>query len=134
MKVIVSVPPNYLEIKQHLQPSASAVFCYGDTIFSPSAEEIPADIEYHESIHQTQQGDNPEMWWKRYLIDPQFRFDQELEAYAHQYLFVKGALDDKAAKEALQEMAENLASPQYALRITVHGAATEIRLRAKAMV
>ena len=33
--------------------------------------------------------DGTQIWWSRYLTDIDFRFEQELEAYAHQYLYIK---------------------------------------------
>lgn len=127
MNVAYTWPPNYSLITTVLTPDPGAIFCYGDTIYSPSGRTPPEDIEHHESIHSKQQGANPNGWWERYLTDVDFRLSQELEAYAAQVNFIKKHMGAKAAKDCLDECARNLASPAYALNLTKHQAETRIR-------
>ena len=65
------------------------VWTYGDTIYNPHQQIINRVLLEHEKIHQKQQGDKPAGWWHKYFNDDKFRFEQELEAYRHQYQFVK---------------------------------------------
>ena len=131
MQIVKKLPPNYWEIKHALELKGDEIFAYGDTIFNPSGKEIAPDIELHEQIHCEQQGTNPEMWWTQFLIDREFRLDQELETYAKQCLGVKKAVGDRAFKDCLDECAMNLSSPRYRLSITYSQAETMIRKRVK---
>jgi hypothetical protein len=51
----------------------------------------------------------------------------EIEAYSVQYQWLKERLPPKGLKMALNEIAENLASPLYDLGLTVSQAETLIR-------
>ena len=135
MKIVNSPPPNYAEILQHFSPPPGTVFCYGQTIYNPSKGEIPPDIEYHESIHMAQQAkySTPDLWYIKYFLDPQFRLDQELEAYSAQYLWVKQHAGSKAARFCLEESAGAL-SRDYKLPLNPQQALSKIRNRAKSMV
>jgi hypothetical protein len=126
MKIVKEHPPNFADISRILHPPPTAVFPYGDTIYAPQGGDIPADILFHETIHQKQQGDNPEKWWAHYLYDKDFRYQQELEAYAKQYHFVCEHFPAKAKKECLAELAHEL-STHYALDISYFSAHTSIR-------
>lgn len=110
MKILKEYPPNYSEIKQYLKTSENAVFTYGDDIYCPSGAEIPEDILFHERVHTTQQAGDPYKWWTRYMHDEDFRFSQEIQAYAEQYDFVKKHFPTRAHKECLHELALNLSS------------------------
>lgn len=134
LDVINEEPPNYLELKQFFPldlPDYVPLFPWGDKVYNPSGKEIAPDIIFHEYIHSLQQGGDPEWWWKRYMNSPEFRLEQEVEAYAKQYLFVKTNLNAKAAKDCLFECADNLSSPLYQLDLTYSQAETLIRHRAK---
>lgn len=134
MKILKQKPPNYNELQRFFPldlPDYVPLFPYGDIIYNPSGKEIPEDVIFHEEIHQKQQGDNPEKWWQRYMIDKDFRLAQELEAYAGQYNFIKKCYNNKAVKEALDELADNLSSPLYQLDISFEKAKTLIRKYAK---
>ena len=72
------------------------VFTYGDTIHS--AVPIPRDLMVHELVHVRQHREypgGPDMWWERYLEDPKFRYDQELQAYREQWQWVKANIKDR---------------------------------------
>lgn len=129
MKIFYVFPPNYEELKRYFPldlPDYIPLFPYGEILYNPHKKEIPPDVMYHEKIHGKQQN-NPDLWWKRYMIDIQFRLDQETEAYAGQYQFIKKTMGSKAAKEGLEELSDNLSSPLYKLYITKHQAETKIR-------
>ncbi len=126
MKQVKGLPPNYDLIKLAVNPPPEAIFCYGDTIYNFSGETIPEDTLLHESIHTKQQGKNIEGWWNSWLNDKIFRYQQELEAYAAQYEFIKKHYPQKAVKEALSEIARNLKS-LYGLDISQGEAESNIR-------
>jgi hypothetical protein len=96
------LPPNIIEIAAHFPLSGDEIFTYGDTIYTPA--QLSRSLVAHEKVHIKQQlGMGPEAWWDRYLEDPQFRLEQELEAHRAEY----------KAGGKLSEIAERLASPLY---------------------
>ena len=108
------------------------VFCYGDTIYNPFDQTITPDIEHHESIHSRQQGDYPEVWYERYINEPSFRLEQEIEAYGSQYAFLKYILKDisqgaKIIEWKKEKMAEALSSPLYGSLLPYAVAESKIR-------
>lgn len=130
MKQIQALPPNYDLIRLAVNPPQDAIFCHGDTIYNPSGQEIPEDILFHESIHEKQQGKNPEDWWQEWIINKDFRYEQELEAYTHQYSFIKKHYGARATKEALTDLAQNL-NTFYGLHMNLQEIESKIRNGAK---
>lgn len=135
MKVVFGVPPNIAQIQQHLKPTATACFCYGDTIYNAGVFDIPEDVMEHEEVHMRQQLAihpqlGPKLWWDKVLADPVFRLAQELEAYAVQYQWIKERVTADFAKQCLFGMASDL-SVMYSLNITVGQAESKIRNAAK---
>lgn len=128
MQIINKPPPNFQEIKQIMNPPEDAFFPYGDKIYNPSGIEIPDDIIFHEQVHLKQQIPfmNPDMWWKKWLYDKEFRKKQEVEAFAEQCKLVKAIAGTKAYEACLEECAEKL-STHYKLGINFYQAKTLIR-------
>lgn len=145
LEVVKQYPPNFDLIKTAL-PLASAkhTYCYDGRIFSPDGHEVPLDINYHESIHVEQQGDDSHGWWIHYLTSKEFRFKQELEAYGRQFAFARASIigaDEEARLDgkhlaagstnlirwALEGMAHELAGPAYGHMIGLAEAESKIR-------
>lgn len=128
LKILDEYPPNINEIRQYLNPPENAVFCYGETIYNPSGQKVPEDIIWHENVHSNQQKTytSPSVWWTKYLLSKEYRLECELEAYSAQYLWLKERLPNKAMKEVLDEMAENL-ELHYELGYNVWELATMLR-------
>lgn len=116
MKITGSPPPNYEAIIK-VFPAAKdqpVVFTYGDTIFNVSRPSIPYHLIIHEQTHSKQQGNDPAGWWERYLSDPAFRTEQEVEAYAAQYAHVQSVTKDRnVLARALHSLALDLSSSVY---------------------
>mgnify|MGYP001563295695 CR=1 FL=1 len=89
MKVIIGeYPPNIKKIEAVLGKDpieSGVVYTYGSTIYNPHGGYIPDDLMVHEETHMKQHGDDPAAWWDKYLVDPEFRLHEELEAYRNQY-------------------------------------------------
>jgi hypothetical protein len=114
-KIVKAFPPNYEEIRARFNPPAGTVFAYGDTIYAPYLRNpLPQHLIVHESTHFAQQraAGSPEAWWRRYIDDPQFRLEQELEAYRAQYAAV-AALSRPERRELLAHICRSLASRMY---------------------
>ncbi len=88
---------------------------YGDTVYAKYP--LRPDVASHEEIHIYQQKDFPggaEAWWKKYLIDRDFRFSQEKEAYTFQGRFLRRATKDRELRYRLiHQCALDLSSAMY---------------------
>ncbi len=134
MEIKQEKPPNYEAICKVLTPGEDAVFTYGSTLYCPHLKDmsrIQDHLLVHEEVHVKQQT-NPEEWWDRYLKDPAFRLEQELEAYATQYAFVdKKNILYKWKKHFLGKLAMDLSSPMYGNILSYGEAESKIRNTAK---
>src|SRR6267378_8434182 len=98
MKIVHDLPPFYVEIAQAVGvPPLSAVFTYGDTCYMLTDTGLMSpDLAQHEMTHMRQQRElagGPDEWWRAWIADPEFRLDQELEAYRVQYRFRHSVLN-----------------------------------------
>lgn len=133
MKTSEKKPPNYDKIaKVFPVDGRPIVFTYGDTIYNvPKDYNIPKHLEIHESIHTKQQGNDPDSWWDKYLADPNFRLEQEVQAYACQYNFAKQVLPVKMYDQFLDSIAFDLSSDVYGKILSFNQAHTNIRRLSK---
>lgn len=128
MKILIEYPPNIDKIKARFPLGKGVVFTYGDTIYNPDNGRIDDPLMDHEATHTLQQGKTPEMWWTRYLVDGDFRFVQELEAYQNQYQrFCFLVKDRNARARFLFNIARDLSSPMYGGICTQQEASAAIR-------
>lgn len=117
MIIVRSFPPNIEKIAKAFELRPGFVFTYGDTIYAPG---IPADFQInrpllkHEQTHEKQQGGDPEAWWDRYIADPKFRADQELEAYRVQWKTAKKLIRLGRDRQGyVEKLATDFSSPVY---------------------
>jgi len=124
MLVVNEFPPNYEAIKRVFEVSDNILFCYGHTLYNPSNAYVDPIVMKHEEVHEKQQGDDPDTWWKRYIVDSAFRFTQELEAYQVQYKAIcKKFKDRNAQAKMLDVLAQDMSSANYG-NICSHNEAT----------
>src|SRR3990167_9098888 len=86
VEVVNGYPPIWQKvINAGMKPDPYiVVVTYGKKIYIPSGKGLSDELWEHEKTHVIQQGDKPDEWWDKYLVDPKFRLDQETEAYAKQ--------------------------------------------------
>ena len=115
MNVVKAYPPNIEKIKKVFPIQKNTVFTYGDTLYAPGIDfKIPPDLLIHEQTHTIQQAGDPEAWWDKYLVDPTFRYQQELEAYRNQYRFICKFVKGRNERfHHLRTLAQDFASPLY---------------------
>lgn len=121
-------PPNYKAIAKTfgIKNSGGIVFTYGNKLFVPSGQKPDTQLMRHEETHERQQtAMGIEEWWDRYLVDPGFRFMQELEAYRNQYRSM-ASLPLHHRVGYLNHVATDLAGPMYGNLLTLEEAKTEI--------
>lgn len=120
MKISTSKPKIYDEIIKHFDVDweRGLIITYGDTVYCKH----PLDQQkiVHEQVHIDQQSEmGVEMWWRNYFIDPNFRLDQELEAYKYEVEWIRANVKDRNQKDRLiSEICRVLASPIYGKLVT----------------
>lgn len=118
MKLQQGLPPNIdlIDMVFHTKDNPYVVYTYGDTLYGLGVTEHNVDMHLwvHESIHERQQGNDPESWWNRYLNDKSFRLSQEVEAYTAQILSYNRYHKDRNNQAVfLLKIAGDLASEIY---------------------
>jgi hypothetical protein len=116
LEVVNGRPPNYEAIVA-LFPGAAhpgVLFAYGNRIYTPGGRRPTPALQAHERVHCERQGDRPDPWWDRYLVDPGFRLEEELLAHRAEYR-AYCARHANRVKQArmLDWIAEKLAAPLY---------------------
>lgn len=142
MKTSPNLPPNFAAIQAVLPVTKASpmVYTYGDTIYNV-VKDLPHHLTAHEEVHMHQQQSmdmGPEGWWAHYLHDPEFRTQQEIEAYARQYVVARnitGVGHIRGASWALEDFMDQLASalsaPEYNSGLTFAQARSKIRNKVK---
>jgi hypothetical protein len=125
VKIVAANPPVFENIVNAfgVLPKGT-IYTYGDTIYNPEGLYIRPEIMAHETIHmqQQEQAGGPDLWWGRYLREPEFRIDQEAKAYGMQYRFLcdndKGMNDRNARYRMLFFLSNILSGPLYGRAIS----------------
>lgn len=115
MRMVVGVPPNFEAIDAVFKVAGKPViYAYGETIFNPQNIVIPPELLVHESVHGNRQGNDPAGWWKRYLVDPEFRVTEELPAHQAEFkAFCRRESHRGKREHALWQIAARLSGPLY---------------------
>lgn len=128
MKIKEEYPPNIELIELALGKSKDAIYTYGDTIYNPHKRIITSDIEVHEGVHCKQQVDNPDYYTTKYLTDPEFRLECEVEAYGTQWQYIQDNVADSKLKYwLLEKMAFALSGQDYGSLVSYGKAESLIR-------
>lgn len=133
MEIVHALPPNYEKIAAAFKlelSGKSAVFTYGYKLYNPSGLELPEHLLVHENVHAVQQkgtAEGAEEWWDKFIADPAFRVEQELEAYGAQYAYAKQMFTPKNATLLLNSIASDLSSAAYGNVLSYGQAASKIR-------
>lgn len=107
------------------------IICYGDTIHCKV--DISPEKVVHEVVHVKQQKKiGRDEWWRLYLDMPQFRLEQEIEAYTEEYKFIKRNIKNKEIVfKKLIHLAKDLSSKTYGDIITTDDAMSIILKNSK---
>jgi hypothetical protein len=130
MKVLNERPPRFAEILKvfPMAGDPGVIFAWGEVIYNPSGGKLRQEIISHEEVHGKRQGNAVESWWDRYLIDPQFRLEEELPAHKAEYMRFCARHSNRAKREHyLMHVAEKLSSPLYGNVITMQKAVDLLR-------
>lgn len=117
MNVIVGRPPNFDAIVRVFPLAAknSVLFTWGYAIYSPGGDYVSPELLEHERVHAARQAlTTPEAWWDKYLVDPEFRLNEEVPAHKAEYQeWCKTHRDRNSRAKHLAHVAMKLASPLY---------------------
>jgi len=106
--------PLYNEYAKYFKLNENTIFAYNNTIYT--SNDLPEDFIEHEKVHLRQQNSiGCDNWASKYMRDPKFRLDQELEAYRYQLTCIK---DKNKKSKAKTEFAKILSSEMYGNMVT----------------
>lgn len=131
MKIVNRRPPNYEQIRKVFPLSAGegTIFAYGDTIYFPAGGELPPELLAHEEAHGVRQREiGVEEWWKRYLEDDGFRYEEELIAHKAELAELCRLFPTRQQRRYfLRHVAKRLTAALYAYNITMDQAVADLR-------
>ena len=95
------------------------IFTVGKNIHVFEKEKLTKDLIEHEITHVIQQMKmGVEKWWDKYLNDPEFRLEQEVEAYREQYKYALKAFDREDRRMFLNDISKHLSGYMYGNLVT----------------
>lgn len=103
MRISTSPPPVMDRILFHFNVTfeSGVAITYGDTVHVKSGK-LSQDLAIHEMTHIEQQRQmGADAWWDAYFDNPQFRLDQELQAYTNQTQWIKHNVKDRNRRAVL---------------------------------
>lgn len=123
-RIVHAFPPNYLELKAKFPCGPATIFSFGPVIYRPNRQPISPHIMEHENVHGQRQTDiGLETWWRRYIDESAFRFEEELVAHRREYkVFCTINTRAVAQSRQLDIIAKRLAGPLYGSLISVERA------------
>jgi len=156
IEVVYDVPPIFDEIVKVFPGARNerVVFSWGSRVYinSKEREPVPKPIIAHESIHGSRQtiitrsklrekgvndftAEHAEewewevlAWWRRYMRDEKFRYDEELLAHQEEYrVACAEAISRRQRQFALKTIAKKLASPLYGSMVSPAKAKTLLK-------
>lgn len=119
MKIIRAYPPNIdaIDAVFHIRKVKGVIFTFGDTIYNPDGGDVSPELRAHEGVHfsrQTNEIAKIEAWWQRYLVDPEFRYNEEAPAHRAEYkAYCALHRDYNQRARFLHHVADRLAGPLY---------------------
>lgn len=128
MKEVRDFPPNYASIATAFDLSGrKPIFAWWDVIFNPHGIAIGPELMAHETLHAERQKRYPggaEAWWRRYILDPQFRLMEELLARVAEYrAYLETHGNTRHVRRVvLAQLAARVSSRLYGNLISVHDA------------
>ena len=127
--ILAEFPPNIDQIRKAFRLSGAEIFAWDGTIYAPKSTGLPLHLIEHEKVHFRQQREagGPQAWWSRYIEDPQFRLDQEMEATIVEFQVYSATHGRKQRRSFLDVLARRLSSPMYGGMITTKVAKARIK-------
>lgn len=119
LEIVIDNPPIIDEARNIFRLPVGVIFTYGKKIYNPSGRPIDEHLYLHEKKHSEQQGDSPDLWWRRYLSDVDFRLSQEIVCYQLQYQSAKKLIKDREKlNKYVVRLANDLSGEMYGSILT----------------
>lgn len=125
MKILIEKPPVFDKVKELYGISEAdmmqTLFAWGDAIYNPGDIRVDKYLMVHEAAHSFYQEEKggADVWWDLYLLDVDYRADQEAKAYGFQYMaYCEDCGDRNKRSWYLDEISKHLSSDLYNLGIT----------------
>lgn len=119
-------PPFWDRIIERFPMAAKGdvIFSWGNRIYRPNVMAgLSKSLAAHEAVHCKRQMAYPggtEAWWERYLIEAQFRLDEEIPAHKAEFAVLRAKYKSPSMKaHALSQIAHRLAGPLYGNLISI---------------
>lgn len=110
--------------RKHFPITYNTIFAYDDTIYTNN--ELPNHIIVHEVTHLKQQErQGLERWVTGYISIPQYRLEQELEAYRAELASIANR---EIRFKVMADSAKKLSSPLYGDLLTFNEALMKLRI------
>lgn len=126
MKISTDIPPIYETLHEKFGANWDdfILITVGDTVYTKDIGIIRDDLIIHEKVHEVQQRkEGPAIWWKKWIDDPVFRFEQEKSAYQVQLIWLKKNIKNREDRaKYVHSMAKNLSSSFYGNLISMQNA------------
>jgi hypothetical protein len=125
IRQVFDYPPMIDEIDAVFHVKGQPVlFAWEDRLYNPMRTPVGTELEKHEEEHFKQHKAFPggvEAWWRKYLVDIEFRLAQEIPAHRAEYLAMLDKYGDvrNNRRRFLSRVALRLAAPLYGKMITV---------------
>lgn len=131
MKIITGRPPNF-DVLMKAFPKAAGrdvIFAYAPDIYIPSGSELPPQLLDHESVHiERQLIMGVEAWWEKYLVDAEFRYEEELLAHRAEYKKLCEMYPTRQQRKYfLRHVGKKLSAALYGKMVTERQAIQDIR-------
>ena len=131
MKIINSNPPNIDELDSKFNIRGKPIiFTYGDIIYNPLNVFVSPELMSHEEVHSVRQTNDRasiELWWEKYLIDPEFRLNEEVLAHRAEFKkYCETHKDRNNQNLFLNGISQRLSSSMYGNMLTVNKARKKI--------
>jgi hypothetical protein len=114
--IIHDKPPNFELISLHF-PAANndgVVFAFDGHIYNPSGRILPPALIAHEDVHLKRQVEHGAgRWWNDYILDPEFRYHEELLAHVAEFKALRNVRDRNHGVRLLMSTALRLIAPLY---------------------
>ena len=111
-------PPIYdaLDREFGISKHKGIIISYAPAIYC-NIDNLPEHLIEHEKVHIRQQTEiGVENWWQKFIDDPKFRLDQEVEAYRVQVKWLQENTESLSRNERrgwIKKCAEDLSSGIY---------------------
>lgn len=100
LEIVIGPPPRDIyeacDAKFKVRGRRFIIFTVGDKLYNPDNAVIEPWLWAHEEVHSKRQlASNVDDWWRAYLANKQFRFEEELVAHQEEWRVAKEVMSSR---------------------------------------